>query len=66
MKSRDIIVNRGNSARMYCNTLVFIAPDKRQLEHLYIAQREKIAWKEIVRETKRLDLTQSQSATLPN
>ena len=42
--------------------LVFIAADARQLDNLKDAVRASLAWGEIVRDTKRLNLTQSDSA----
>jgi hypothetical protein len=42
--------------------LVFIAADARQLDNLKDAVRGSLAWGEIVRDTKRLNLTQSDSA----
>jgi hypothetical protein len=42
--------------------LVFIAADTRQLDNLKDAVRASLAWGEIVRDTKRLNLTQSDSA----
>jgi hypothetical protein len=42
--------------------LVFIAAESRQLDHLKDAVRATLAWGEIVRDTERLNLTQSDSA----
>ena len=42
--------------------LVFIAAETRQLDHLKDAVRASLAWGEIVRDTERLNLTQSDSA----
>ena len=52
----------GTPPRVYRNTLVFLAAERRQLDNLKAAQRVALAWAEIVRETKRLNLTQSDSA----
>jgi uncharacterized protein len=56
---KEILMQRGSTARVYRNTLVFIAPDVRQLSDLKDAVRTSIAWKEIIRDTKRLDLKTS-------
>lgn len=42
--------------------LVFLAAEQRQLDNLKAAMRSALAWAEIVRETDRLNLTQSDSA----
>ena len=55
-------MQRGSAPRVYRNTLVFLAAEQRQLDNLKAAQRAALAWAEIVRETKRLNLTQSDSA----
>jgi len=59
---KDILMQRGNTPRVYRNMLVFLAAEQRQLDNLKAAQRAALAWGEIVRETKRLNLTQSDSA----
>nr|WP_312860559.1 DUF499 domain-containing protein [Mesorhizobium sediminum] len=61
-EAKDILLQRGSSPRVYRNMLVFLAPELRQLDNLKSAQRAALAWNEIVRETKRLNLTQSDSA----
>ena len=60
--ARDILMQRGSTPRVYCNMLVFLAPEQRQLDNLNAAMRSALAWAEIVHETDRLDLTQSDSA----
>lgn len=61
-EAKDILLQRGSTPRVYRNTLVFIAPEARQLDSLKESVRAMLAWGEIVRDTKRLDLTQSDSA----
>ena len=58
----DILRNRGETPRIYLNTLVFLAADDRRLENLKAAMRASLAWDEIAKdtETKRLDLRASQ------
>jgi len=55
-------MQRGSTPRVYRNMLVFIAADARQLDNLKDAVRSVLAWGEIVRDIKRLNLTQSDSA----
>ena len=61
-EARDILMQRGSTPRVYRNMLVFLAAEQRQLDNLLSAQRAALAWAEIVRETQRLNLTQSDSA----
>lgn len=61
-EAKDIMMQRGGTPRVYRNMLVFLAAEQRQLDNLKSAQRAALAWAEIVRETKRLNLTQSDSA----
>lgn len=61
-EAKDIMMQRGSTPRVYRNMLVFLAAEQRQLDNLKAAQRAALAWVEIVRETKRLNLTQSDSA----
>ena len=61
-EARKIMSKCGSKPRVYCNTLVFLAADRRQVDELIKAQRISMAWEQIVRDTKRLDLTQSNSA----
>jgi len=60
--AKDVLMQRGSTPRVYRNMLVFIAADARQLDNLKDAVRAALAWGEIVRDTKRLNLTQSDSA----
>jgi predicted AAA+ superfamily ATPase len=59
---KDILMQRGSTPRIYRNMLVFLAAESRQLDSLKEAMRASLAWAEIVKETKRLNLTQSDSA----
>jgi len=60
--ANDILMQRGSTPRVYRNMLIFITADARQLDHLKDAVRGALAWGEIVRDTERLNLTQSDSA----
>jgi predicted AAA+ superfamily ATPase len=62
LEAKDILMQRGSTPRVYRNMLVFIAADSRQLDNLKDAVRASLAWGEIVRDTERLNLTQSDSA----
>ncbi|MCQ0971011.1 DUF499 domain-containing protein [Paracoccus sp. TK19116] len=62
VEAKDILTQRGSTPRVYRNMLVFIAAETRQLDHLKDAVRASLAWGEIVRDTDRLNLTQSDSA----
>jgi hypothetical protein len=61
-EAKDILIQRGSTPRVYRNMLVFIAAEARQLDNLKDAVRSALAWGEIVRDTDRLNLTQSDSA----
>ena len=61
-EAKDILMQRGSTPRVYRNMLVFLAAEQRQLDDLKSAMRFALAWAEIVRDTDRLDLTQSDSA----
>lgn len=61
-EAKDILMQRGSTPRVYRNMLVFIAAEARQLDNLKDAMRSALAWGEIVRDTDRLNLTQSDSA----
>lgn len=62
VEAKEILTQRGSTPRVYRNMLVFIAAETRQLDHLKDAVRASLAWGEIVRDTERLNLTQSDSA----
>ncbi len=56
--SQDILMQRGNTPRVYRNRLVFCAAERRQLDNLKEAERACLAWKSIVADKTKLDLTQ--------
>ena len=60
--ARDILMQRGSTPRVYRNVLVFLVAETRQLDNIKEAMRSALAWAGIVRETERLNLTQSDSA----
>ncbi len=62
IEAKDILLQRGSTPRVYRNTLVFLAAESRQLDNLKDAVRSGLAWAQIVRDTERLNLTQSDSA----
>ncbi|WP_073974519.1 DUF499 domain-containing protein [Erythrobacter donghaensis] len=62
VEAKEILMQRGSTPRVYRNMLVFIAADAKQLDNLKDAVRAALAWNEIVRDTDRLNLTQSDSA----
>lgn len=62
IEAKDILMQRGSTPRVYRNMLTFLAAEARQLDSLKEAVRSALAWQEIVKETDRLDLTQSDSA----
>ncbi|MCU0874299.1 MAG: hypothetical protein MUE50_18335, partial [Pirellulaceae bacterium] len=49
--------SRGNTPRLYRNTLVFLAADKNRLQDLDEAARKYVAWESILAEQEQLDLT---------
>jgi len=62
VEARDILMQRGSTPRVYRNVLVFLAAETRQLDGVKDAVRSALAWQGIVRDTKRLNLTQSDEA----
>jgi len=60
--AKAILEMRGNSPRLYRNTLVFLAVDKTRLQDLDEAVRRYLAWKSILAEQKTLDLSPHQVA----
>ena len=54
--ARAILESRGNTPRLYRNTLVFLAADKVRLQDLDEAVRRFLAWESIVEEKKALNL----------
>ena len=61
-EARNIFTYRGSAQRVYRNTLVFLAADSRSIESVRDEMRREMAWQQIVNETERLDLTQSDAA----
>lgn len=55
--AKAILEMRGNSPRLYRNTLVFLAADKTRLQDLDEAARKYLAWESILTEQKNLNLT---------
>ena len=62
LQAKEILLQRGSTPRVYRNMLVFIAAEERQLDNLRDSVRSSLAWAQIVQETDRLNLTQSDSA----
>jgi predicted AAA+ superfamily ATPase len=58
--ARAILEMRGNTPRLYRNTLVFLAVDKTRLQDLDEAVRRYLAWESIVDEKDTLDLSPHQ------
>ncbi|MEJ1962212.1 MAG: Swt1 family HEPN domain-containing protein [Gammaproteobacteria bacterium] len=54
--ARAVLESRGNTPRLYRNTLVFLAADKLRLQDLYDALRKFIAWKSILADKETLNL----------
>ena len=54
--ARAILESRGNSPRLYRNTLVFLAADKVRLQDLEEAVRRFLAWRSILEEKETLNL----------
>jgi hypothetical protein len=55
--AKAILETRGNTPRLYRNTLVFLAADKTRLQDLDEAARKFLAWESILAEQKNLNLT---------
>ena len=58
--AKAILENRGNSPRLYRNTLVFLAADKTRLQDLDEAARKYLAWQSILADEAHLGLTTHQ------
>lgn len=58
--AKAILENRGNTPRLYRNTLVFLAADKTRLQDLDEAVRKYLAWESILNEKEMLDLSPHQ------
>ncbi len=61
-EAKDILMQRGSTPRVFRNTLIFIAPEARQLQNLKDSVRSSLGWASIVKDQKRLDLKQSDIA----
>jgi hypothetical protein len=59
--ARTILESRGNTPRLYRNTLVFLAADKVRLQDLDEAVRKFLAWESILAEKEALNLDPHQS-----
>lgn len=55
--AKAILESRGNSPRLYRNSLVFLAADKTRLQDLDEAARKYLAWDSILNEREQLDLS---------
>lgn len=55
--AKTIFDSRGNTPRLYRNTLVFLAADKTRLQDLDEAARKYLAWESILAEKEQLDLS---------
>jgi predicted AAA+ superfamily ATPase len=55
--AKSILEMRGNSPRLYRNTLVFLAADRTRLQDLDEAARKLLAWESILAEQKNLNLS---------
>lgn len=55
--AKAILETRGNTPRLYRNTLVFLAADKTRLQDLDEAARKVLAWDSILAEKDQLDLS---------
>ena len=58
--ARTILESRGNTPRLFRNTLVFLAVDQVRLQDLDEAVRRFLAWDSILRDKEELDLTAHQ------
>ena len=55
--AKAILESRGNTPRLFRNTLVFLAPDKTRLQDLEDAACKYLAWESILGEKEQLDLS---------
>jgi predicted AAA+ superfamily ATPase len=58
--ARTILENRGNTPRLYRNTVIFLVPDKTRVQDLDEAVRKYLAWESILAEKETLDLSPHQ------
>ncbi len=61
LAATELLEKRGNSPRIYRNTLVFLAADRSRLDELEAATRYYLAWKSICDEATQLNLDPFQS-----
>ena len=59
--AKEFVGQRGNSPRIYQNTLVFLAADRSRLDELEQAARYFLAWQSIIDQETELNLDKSQS-----
>ena len=59
--AKEFLAQRGNSPRIYQNTLVFLAADRSRLDELEQAARYYLAWQSIMAQETELNLDKSQS-----
>jgi predicted AAA+ superfamily ATPase len=64
--ARKILESRGNTPRLYRNTLVFLAADKTRLQDLDEATRKYLAWESILAEKEQLNLDPQQAKQAEN
>lgn len=60
LRAKEILETRGNTPRLFRNTLVFLAADSTRLQDLEVAVRQFLAWESIVAEKETLDLSPHQ------
>jgi hypothetical protein len=60
VSAKAILETRGNTPRLYRNTLAFLAADKTRLQDLDEAARKYLAWESIVEESETLNLDPQQ------
>jgi predicted AAA+ superfamily ATPase len=65
-EAKAILETRGNSPRLYRNTLVFLAADRARLQDLDEAARRYLAWESIVNERVTLNLDPQQAKQAEN
>ena len=58
--AKGIFETRGNTPRIYRNTLVFLTADKTRLQDLHEAARKLLAWESVLDEKDKLDLSPHQ------
>jgi hypothetical protein len=59
--AKEFLAQRGNSPRIYQNTLVFLAADRSRLDELDQAARYYLAWQSVLEQETELNLDKSQS-----